>query len=139
MEFPGLGSEVVDQGAYDHALERFRLNRIVMPTFAELADPLALPADRLEDLATVDPDAPDPRNLFRVHWNNADDRRGRVRLPAHVILGPELTGSPAPIAVALADRFPMIGSHKVLAAYGVLAPRIVTGRFDPTLHRAVWP
>jgi cysteine synthase len=27
----------------------------------------------------------------------------------------------------------------VLAAYGCLAPRIVTGAFDPTVHRAVWP
>ncbi len=41
--------------------------------------------------------------------------------------------------VALGDRFPMIGAHKVLAAYGCLAPRIVTGSFDPGRHRAVWP
>jgi cysteine synthase A len=27
----------------------------------------------------------------------------------------------------------------VLAAYGCLAPRLVTGAFDPTRHRAVWP
>jgi len=33
----------------------------------------------------------------------------------------------------------MIGAHKVLAAYGCLAPRIVTGEFDPARHRAVWP
>jgi cysteine synthase len=33
----------------------------------------------------------------------------------------------------------LIGAHKVLAAYGCLAPRLVTGRFDPTTHRAVWP
>ena len=33
----------------------------------------------------------------------------------------------------------MIGSHKVIAAYGCLAPRIVTGQFDPTTQRAVWP
>jgi cysteine synthase len=33
----------------------------------------------------------------------------------------------------------MIAAHKVLAAYGCLAPRIVTGQFDPTAHRAVWP
>ena len=50
-----------------------------------------------------------------------------------------LTGVDAPIVVALGDRFPMIGSHKVLAAYACLAPRIVTGQFDPTGHRAVWP
>ena len=37
------------------------------------------------------------------------------------------------------DRFPMITAHKVLAAYACLAPRVVTGQFDPTRHRAVWP
>ena len=37
------------------------------------------------------------------------------------------------------DRFPMITAHKVLAAYACLAPRVVTGQFDPTRHRAIWP
>ena len=41
--------------------------------------------------------------------------------------------------VALGDRFPMINAHKVLAAYGCLVPRIITGQFDPTRHRAIWP
>ena len=46
---------------------------------------------------------------------------------------------PTQIVVALADRFPMIGAHKVLASYGCLAPRIITGQFDPTRQRAIWP
>jgi cysteine synthase len=50
-----------------------------------------------------------------------------------------LTGVAAPIVVALGDRFPMIRAHKVLAAYACLAPRIVTGQFDPTSHKALWP
>ena len=33
----------------------------------------------------------------------------------------------------------MIGAHKVLAAYSCLVARLVTGRFDPTINRAVWP
>ena len=33
----------------------------------------------------------------------------------------------------------MIRAHKVLAAYGCFAPRLVSGRFDPTRQRAVWP
>jgi cysteine synthase len=139
MDVLGLGSAVVDQRAYDHALERFRANRIVMPTFAELADPLTMPSERIAQLASVDPDAPDAANLFRVHWHNDVDRRGRARLPAFLLLPSSLTGVEAPIAVALADRFPLIASHKVLAAYGVLAPRIVNGTFDPTTQRAVWP
>ena len=55
------------------------------------------------------------------------------------MLPPELTGVDSPIVVLLGDRFPMIHSHKVIAAYGCLAPRIVTGQFDPTSQRAVWP
>ena len=32
----------------------------------------------------------------------------------------------------------MIGAHKVLAAYSCLVPRVVSGQFDPTRHRAIW-
>jgi cysteine synthase A len=135
----GLASEVVDARAYEHALTRFRENRILMPTFAQLADPLA-EGDRTDaTLAGVDPDAADARNLFRVHWHNAADRRSLVDLPEHLVLPSSLTGVEAPIVIALADRFPLIHSHKVLAAYAVLAPRIVTGQFDPMTQRAVWP
>ncbi len=59
--------------------------------------------------------------------------------PGAIELSPELTGSPARIVLALGERFPMIRAHKVLAAYGCLAPRVVTGQFDPTRHRAIWP
>jgi cysteine synthase len=45
----------------------------------------------------------------------------------------------SPIIVVFGDRFPMITAHKVLAAYACLAPRVVTGQFDPTHHRAIWP
>jgi cysteine synthase len=55
------------------------------------------------------------------------------------VLPSELTGVESPIVVLLGDRFPMIHSHKVIAAYACLAPRIVTGQFDPTRQRAVWP
>ena len=51
----------------------------------------------------------------------------------------ELTGVESPIIVVFGDRFPMITAHKVLAAYACLAPRVVTGQFDPTRHRAIWP
>jgi cysteine synthase len=56
-----------------------------------------------------------------------------------VVLPTELTGVEAPIIVAFGNRFPMIGAHKVLAAYACLTPRVVTGQFDPTVHRAIWP
>jgi cysteine synthase len=90
-------------------------------------------------LANVDPDSPDAANLWRTHWFNSPDQKMLIDIPGHIVLPPELTGVQAPIVVLLGCRFPMIGSHKVLAAYACLVPRLVTGQFDPSNDRAVWP
>jgi cysteine synthase A len=135
----GLEREVVDRDVYARAVQRFRETGIVMPTFAQLADPTTIPPAITAELGSVDPDAAHPRNLFRVHWYNGRGQAAPLGLPEYVVLPPELTGVDAPIVVLLGDRFPMIHSHKVIAAYGCLAPRIVTGQFDPARQRAVWP
>ncbi len=135
----GHERDIVDQAVLERTVTRFRDAGIVLPTFAQLADPSGIPDRIVGRLDGIDPDAPHPLNLFRANWYNGPDRRSRAAVPVHVVLPPELTGVEARIVVALGDRFPMIGSHKVLAAYGCLAPRIVTGGFDPTAHRAVWP
>jgi cysteine synthase len=135
----GLERSVVDRGVRDKAVATCRDHGVRLPTFSELASPETIPPAMLESLRTVDPDARDARNLFRVHWNNADDRRSQDETPAHVTLPSSITGVEAQIVVALADRFPMISSHKVLAAYSCLAPRLITGQFDPSRQRAVWP
>jgi cysteine synthase len=132
-------TQPADRAAYERTVRRFRETRTVLPTFAELADPGSIPAAARAGLAAVDPDAPDARNLFRVHWHNAADRRGVVAVPEHVVLPPAFTGIEAPIVVALGDHFPMIAAHKVLAAYACLVPRLVAGEFDATAQRAVWP
>ncbi len=139
MPRPDLATEVVDRVVRDRTIDRLREAQVVLPTFAQLADPSSIPPSVVERLAGVDPDAADPANLFRVHWYNAADRRARAGLPDHVVLPSELTGVEAPIVVALGNRFPMIAAHKVLAAYACLAPRLVTGQFDPATQRAVWP
>jgi cysteine synthase A len=131
----GLVDGIVDELTLARSVERFRAQGITLPTFAELADPPLVDPARV---AGADPSAADARNLFRVHWHN-DLRGGRVDVPEHVVLPPALTGVDSPIVVLFGDRFPMIGAHKVLAAYACLAPRVVTGQFDPTRHRAVWP
>lgn len=135
----GLETDVVDRSVYRNTIARFRDAGVVLPTFAELADPMRIPVAIRQRAATVSADSPDPMNLFRVHWYNAADRKAIAAVPEYVELPPSLTGVPARIVVALGDRFPMIRAHKVLAAYGCLAPRVVTGQFDPTAHRAVWP
>ena len=131
----GLADVVVDPEALQRSVERFREQHIALPTFAQLADPSTI--DR-SLTAGVDKDGPDPRNLFRVHWYN-DLAGDRVDVPDHVVLPSSLTGVESPIIVMFGDRFPMITAHKVLAAYACLAPRIISGQFDPTRHRAIWP
>uniref|UniRef100_A0A832I3J9 Pyridoxal-phosphate dependent enzyme n=1 Tax=Eiseniibacteriota bacterium TaxID=2212470 RepID=A0A832I3J9_UNCEI len=135
----GLELDLADPGVLDRAVARCREQRILLPTFAELADPSRIPPRVWAELAAVGADAPHPLNLFRVHWWNDAARKGRARVPEHVVLPRQLTGVEAPIVVALGDRFPLIRAHKVLAAYACLAPRLVTGRFDPSAQRAVWP
>ncbi len=139
MQRLGLEKELVDARVYDNTVERFREARIGLPTFAQLADPSLIPENVRAALAGVGPDDANPLNLFRVHWYNDQSRRGLQDVPAYVELPSSLTGVDARIVVALGDRFPMINAHKVLAAYGCLAPRVITGQFDPTRHRAIWP
>ena len=131
----GLADKVVDAKSLENSVRRFAEKKIVLPTFGELAEPHRIPTSRT---AGVDKNAADPRNLYRVHWyNNLDG--DKVEVPDHVVLPSSITGIESPIIVVFGDRFPMITAHKVLAAYSCFVPRVITGQFDPTRHRAVWP
>jgi cysteine synthase len=74
-----------------------------------------------------------------MHWYNDRSRAGLAASPCHLVFPPALTGLRVPIVTVLGCFFPMIGAHKLLAAYGCLIPYLVTGRFDPGCHNAVWP
>lgn len=139
MSWTDLATDVVDKKIRDRAVEHMRKARVVLPTFAQLAAPATIPESIVAELRRVDADARQPSNLFRVHWYNDDARIGRQSVPSYVALPEQLTGVPAPILIAVGRNFPMIQAHKVLAAYGCLVPRIVTGQFDPERQRAVWP
>jgi cysteine synthase len=130
---------VVDRSARDRAARWLGRTGIKLPSFAELADPSRILAARAAAIHSVDPDRPDAANLYRLHWYNDRARSGLAGTPAYLVLPPELTGVRAPIVVVLGCLFPLIGAHKVLPAYGCLIPLLVTGRFDPERHRAVWP
>jgi cysteine synthase len=131
--------EIYDGERRRAAIECLRAAQVTLPTWSELADPVRIPDAVETSLKSVGPDEPDAKNLWRVHWFNAANRTHRVALPGYVVLPEALTGVKAPIVVLLGRRFPMIGAHKVLAAYACLVPRLVTGRFEPTHDRAVWP
>src|SRR4051812_13582832 len=131
--------DIVDAGRRRAAIARLREMKVTLPTWSELAHPADIAGQPSPDLSGVDADAPDAANLWRVHWFNDAGRKKRVAVPGHVVLPSELTGVPAPIVVLFGRRFPMIGAHKVLAAYACLVPRLVTGQFDPAIDRAIWP
>jgi len=139
MDDPNALTSVVDAAARDRAARWLGQAGARLPSFAEIADPPSMPQSRIAALDSADPDRPDPANLFRIHWYNDRRRTGFAATPPHLVLPPELTGVRSPIVVALGCFFPMIAAHKVLAAYGCLIPHLVTGRFDPARHKAVWP
>jgi hypothetical protein len=56
----------------------------------------------------------------------------------YIELPTSLTGVPARIICLVGKWFPT-GSHKVGATFGCLGPRLITGQFDPTFQKAVWP
>ena len=128
----GLEDQIVDQRVLDRAVRRFRKAEIVLPAFAELAEPGRSRTGSGARWLACRRTRPHPLNLFRVHWHNGPDRTGQVPVPVYADLPGELTGVDARIVVAIGDLFPMIRAHKVLAAYGCLAPRVITGQFDPT-------
>src|SRR5580704_15170590 len=136
FDFP---TRVEDVAVRRQALQLLGENRVRLPTFAEIAAPQTAPVAIRAGLIDVAPDGPHPYNLYRVNWFNDLRRKGQVSVPLCVELPEALTGVPARIVVALGTLFPMIRAHKVLAAYACLAPRLVSGRFDPTKQRAVWP
>jgi hypothetical protein len=80
-----------------------------------------------------------PLNLFRITWHNQPVVSGSGFGGVNFLEFPQtLTGVEARILAVVGKWFPT-GAHKVGAAFGCLVPRLVTGQFDPTVQKAVWP
>ena len=135
----GVVAHVVNAAVRDRAASWLARAGARLPTLAQLADPSCIPEPRRNVLRSVGADQPHAANLFRVHWYNDRSRTGFAATSACLVAPPELTGVRSPILIVLGCFFPMIGAHKVLAAYGCLAPYLVSGRFDPSQHQIVWP
>ena len=121
------------------AIQRAREKNIVIPTYAQMKDPSKVPAKVKQDLAKTGLWDVAPRNLFRITWHNEPkDTGGGFGGVNTLELPSSLTGVPARIVVLIGKWFPT-GAHKVGAAFGCLVPRLVTGQFDPSTQKAVWP
>ncbi len=123
----------------ERAVQRARDRSIVIPTFAQMRDPDRIPDEVRKRLLDVGLWDVDPANLFRITWHNEPTGHGGQFGPVnHLEFPPELTGVDARIIALVGKWFPT-GAHKVGAAFGCLVPRLVTGQFDPTSQRSVWP
>ncbi len=123
----------------DKTVAYCRERGITLPTFAMMKDPRKAPARIREALKTVGLWDIHPANLYRITWKNEPlDSGGGFGGVNHFVVPPELSGCRAPIIVLVGRWFPT-GAHKVGATYGCLAPRLVTGQFDPQKTKAVWP
>ncbi len=122
-----------------NAVKRAREQNIIIPTFAQQQDPSLIPAEIKNKLANIGLWDLASENLFRISWKNEPVLHGGGFGGVNYIEFPkELTGVDARIIAIVGKWFPT-GAHKVGAAFGCLVPRLVTGQFDPTTQKAVWP
>jgi len=120
-------------------IDRAREKNIIIPPMAWQKNPEHIPAGIKEKLRNIELWDVNSWNLFRITWKNEPTKFGGAYGPVNAIeLPPELTGVEARIIALVGKWFPT-GAHKVGAAYGCLIPRLVTGQFDPTSQKAVWP
>lgn len=132
-------NKVTDQKALDNAVKRFKERGIILPTFKQQQNPELIPQKIKDQLKNIGLWDINPLNLFRITWKNEPKENGGLFGKVNYIELPKtITGVDARIVLVVGKWFPT-GAHKVGAAYGCLAPRIITGGFDPTHQKAVWP
>ncbi len=121
------------------AVQRARERNIIIPTFKQQRNPELIPDSIKTKLKNVGLWDVNPLNLFRITWHNEPVPSGGGFGQVNFLEFPqELTGVNARIVAPVGKWFPT-GAHKVGAAFGCLVPRLVTGQFDPTTQKAVWP
>lgn len=134
-----LINKVTNPEVRKKAVERFKERGIILPTFKQMQNPDLIPGKVKDKLKNIGLWELDPMNLFRISWKNEPKEKGGLYGGVNYLeLPKEITGVDARIVLLVGKWFPT-GAHKVGAAYGCLVPRIITGQFDPTYHKAVWP
>jgi cysteine synthase len=129
--------EKIDHKVLEKTVKQCKEKGIVIPTFEEMSTPDKIPQnikDRVKKVGLWDID---PVNLFRITWKN-NINTGLYGDVNFVELPSSLTGVKARVIGIVGKYFPT-GAHKVGAAFACLVPRLVSGQFDPSTQKAVWP
>ncbi|HEX2960390.1 MAG TPA: pyridoxal-phosphate dependent enzyme, partial [Ignavibacteriales bacterium] len=129
----------VNEKARRNNIQRCRERNIIIPSFLQMKNPEAVPEKVKESLKQTAMKDINPLNLFRITWKNEPKEKGGLFSGVNFLEFPEeFTGVKARIIALVGKWFP-IGAHKVGAAFGCLVPQLVTGNFDSTWQKAVWP
>lgn len=123
----------------ENTVKRCREKHIILPTYAQMKNPELIPdgiTNKLKNIGLWDLNS---LNLFRITWKNEPTEFGGgfggvnyLELPS------ELTGVKARVIMLIGKYFPT-GAHKVGATFGPLVEKLVSGHFDPTTQKALWP
>ena len=129
----------INEKKLEKVVERAREKNIIIPTFEQQKNPEKVPEKIMNKLTNTGLWDIDSTNLFRITWKNEPKKEGGLYDGVNYVEIPkELTGIDARIVALVGKWFPT-GAHKVGATFGCLAPKLVTGQFDPTEEKAVWP
>ena len=129
----------INEKQLERTAQRAKERNIIIPTFEQMKNPEKIPQHVENELKNIGLWDVHPRNLFRITWKNEPVAKGGGFGDVNYIeLPSSLTGVDARIIALVGKWFPT-GSHKVGATFGCLVPRLVTGQFDPTFQKAVWP
>ncbi|MEW6376387.1 MAG: pyridoxal-phosphate dependent enzyme [Thermodesulfobacteriota bacterium] len=129
----------VNEDQLKRTIDRARERNIIIPTFRQQRNPELIPEKIRKKLREIELWDIHPYNLFRITWKNEPiDFGGRFGEVNTIEIPSEISGVNARIIALVGKWFPT-GSHKVGATFGCLVPRLVTGQFDPTYQKAVWP
>ncbi len=122
-----------------NTIQRCKEQNVILPTYKQMANPELIPAGIKSELTQIGLWDLNPRNLFRLTWQNepvtSDGGFGGVN---YLELPTEMTGTKARIIILIGKFFPT-GTHKVGATFGPLVEKLISGHFDPTHQKALWP
>jgi cysteine synthase len=129
----------VNESVLESAVVQARDRQFKIPTFKQMRNPALIPDSVKQRLGDVGLWDLDPINLFRISWHNEPKPTGGGFGDVNYFEVPSsVSGVDARIIMLEGKWFPT-GAHKVGAAFGCLAPRLVSGQFDPANQKAVWP
>ncbi len=130
---------MIHEEQLERTIERARERKIIIPTFKQQKNPDSIPEKVKNELRGVGLWDINSLNLFRITWKNEPvDSGGGFGDVNYMEIPSEISGVDARIIALVGKWFPT-GAHKVGATFGCLVPRLVTGQFDPTYQKAVWP